>query len=81
MLRQGEWITPPLSSGCLPGVMRAQLLQRGLAREATLGADLQSGDQALLINSLGCRALKATNDQPLRSELQAETLWRQLLSS
>ena len=81
VLRQGEWITPPLSSGCLPGVMRAQLLQRGLAREATLGADLQSGDQALLINSLGCRALKATNDQPLRSELQAETLWRQLLSS
>ncbi len=81
VLRQGEWITPPLSSGCLPGVMRAQLLQQGLAQEATLGAELQSSDQALLINSLGCTALKAINHQPLRTELQPETLWRQLLSS
>jgi branched-subunit amino acid aminotransferase/4-amino-4-deoxychorismate lyase len=25
--REGRWITPPLSSGCLPGVMRARALQ------------------------------------------------------
>ena len=81
VLREGEWITPPLSSGCLPGVMRAQLLQRGLAREAALGAELQSGDQALLINSLGCRALQAVNGQPMTTDLPAETLWRQLISS
>ncbi|QNI74918.1 aminotransferase class IV [Synechococcus sp. NOUM97013] len=81
VLREGEWITPPLSSGCLPGVMRAQLLQRGLAREATLGAELQSGDQALLINSLGCRALQAVNGQAMTADLPAETLWRQLISS
>ena len=81
VLREGEWITPPLSSGCLPGVMRAQLLQRGLAREAALGAELQSGDQALLINSLGCRALQAVDGQPMTTDLPAETLWRQLISS
>ena len=23
--RQGQWLTPPLSSGCLPGVMRGQI--------------------------------------------------------
>ena len=81
VLREGEWITPPLSSGCLPGVMRAQLLQRGLAREVALGAELQSGDQALLINSLGCRALQAVDGQPMTTDLPAETLWRQLISS
>ena len=66
---------------CLPGVMRALLLQRGLAGEAALGAELQSGDQALLINSLGCRALQAVNGQAMTTDLQAETLWRQLISS
>lgn len=80
VLRQGEWITPPLSSGCLPGVMRAQLLQRGLARETTLGPELQDSDQALLINSLGCRALKTVDGQAMTTDQQAEMLWRQLIS-
>ena len=80
VLREGEWITPPLSSGCLPGVMRAQLLQLGLAREATLGAELQAGDQALLINSLGCRALQAVNGQSMTTDLPAETLWHHLIN-
>ena len=79
VLRQGEWITPPLSSGCLPGVMRAQLLQRGLARETTLGAELQDSEQALLINSLGCRPVIALNGLP-RARADAESLWRNLLN-
>ena len=51
--RQGQWLTPALSSGCLPGVMRAQLLERGLAEEADLSPEPQPGDSWLLINSLG----------------------------
>jgi len=42
--RDGVLLTPPLSSGCLPGVLRAELLANGQAREAVLlPADLQEG--------------------------------------
>lgn len=38
------WLTPPLASGCLPGVLRAELIARGLAREAVLRpGDLRGG--------------------------------------
>ena len=36
VLMGGTWLTPPLTSGCLPGVMRARALALGLAREANL---------------------------------------------
>jgi para-aminobenzoate synthetase/4-amino-4-deoxychorismate lyase len=42
--RAGRLLTPPLASGCLPGVLRAELLARGDAIEAVLQpADLQAG--------------------------------------
>ena len=42
--RDGLLLTPPLSSGCLPGVLRAELLAIGKAREAVLyPADLATG--------------------------------------
>ena len=42
--RDGILLTPPLASGCLPGVLRGELLASGQAREATLmPADLQAG--------------------------------------
>jgi len=42
--RDGVLLTPPLSSGALPGVLRAELLATGLAREAVLcSADLADG--------------------------------------
>ena len=55
--RSGQWLTPALSSGCLPGIMRGQLLERGLATEARLDAQPQDGDRWLLINSLSCRPI------------------------
>ena len=79
--RQEEWLTPPLSSGCLPGVMRARALEVGLAVEAHLGPDLQTGDQALLINSLSCRPLQMLNEQALRPCSNPEQLWRGLLKA
>jgi len=42
--RDGVLLTPPLSSGALPGVLRAELLEEGRAREAVLWPeDLQNG--------------------------------------
>ena len=78
--REGAWITPPLSSGCLPGVMRAKALQQKLVTEKTIGPALRANDQALLINSLGCRSLNAVNGMDLDPFPEPEQLWRQLLS-
>ena len=104
----GTWLTPPLASGCLPGVMRGRALELGLVHEATLdpGLLLQSVDgsvhdpskdsvtdsvsAALLLNSLGCRPIRAVNGQVLGPADQAngdpgwasslaESLWRSLL--
>ncbi len=36
-LHKGNWITPPIALGLLPGVARAWVLESGLAREAVLG--------------------------------------------
>jgi para-aminobenzoate synthetase / 4-amino-4-deoxychorismate lyase len=42
--RDGVLLTPPVSSGALPGVLRAELLASGQAREAILrSTDLQGG--------------------------------------
>ena len=80
--RSGRWLTPPASSGCLPGVMRRQALETALAAEASLSPDdLFSSEGALLINSLGCRPLSSCEGQELPSlePSTAESLWRSLL--
>jgi branched-subunit amino acid aminotransferase/4-amino-4-deoxychorismate lyase len=108
LLIDGTWFTPPLASGCLPGVMRGRALELGLAREATLDPGLllqpahgsvhdpskdslkDSVSAALLLNSLGCRPIRAVNGQVLGPADQAhgdpgwasslaESLWRSLL--
>ena len=77
--RQGAWITPPLSSGCLPGVMRARALKQRLITETRIGPALEAGDQALLINSLGCRSLNVVNGIELHASAEAQQLWQLLL--
>jgi branched-subunit amino acid aminotransferase/4-amino-4-deoxychorismate lyase len=85
--RNGTWSTPPLSSGCLPGVMRQRALERGLIVEQPIeAADLASYEAAWLLNSLGCRPISHLAGTPLADEgadgshsSDAETFWRQLL--
>ena len=79
VLREGAWLTPATASGCLPGVMRARALALGMAREAPLGSALRDEDQALLLNSLGCRPIKRLNGQAMVPAATAEQLWRSLL--
>lgn len=76
--RRGQWLTPPLSSGCLPGVIRRRGLDLGQLEEASLGAALQGGDQAVLVNSLGCRPIRSIDGQPLQLSEAGIDLWRQL---
>ncbi len=57
----GELVTPPLSCGLLPGVMRRELLRQGVIREATLHRDdLAAGASFWLINSVRKKNPRAT---------------------
>ena len=61
-LVDGGWITPPLMSGCLPGILRQIKLQSGAVREAVV-----------TINELlKCRQIRVGNS--LRGEILAELL-------
>ena len=52
----GNWVTPPVSSGCLPGVMRRVLLETGEVKEAPLPvSDLARAEGLALINSVHLR--------------------------
>ncbi|WP_051237301.1 chorismate-binding protein [Ottowia thiooxydans] len=49
----GEWLTPPLSCGLLPGIGRGQLLKKGELREAVLTTeDLDQAQAIAFFNSL-----------------------------
>lgn len=51
--RAGVLLTPPLSAGCLPGILRQELLETGRAREAELTLTDLRGASALYVgNSL-----------------------------
>lgn len=80
--RRGDWITPPVESGCLPGVMRGRGLALGLVREERLSVvDLLESEAALLINSLGCRPIRRCGTTDLPVPAGALDLWKRLLVS
>ncbi len=71
-----QWLTPPLSSGALPGVMRARGLNLGLVQEAQFGDVLSTDQPAVLLNSLDCRPLNtaaASLAKPLFEQLLCST--------
>lgn len=52
-LAGGERVTPAVSSGCLPGILRAELLARGVVTEAVVSPEMLDSAAALhLGNSL-----------------------------
>ena len=87
LLRHDDhWITPPLASGCLGGIMRQRSLSLGLAVESAISVDeLERSNGALLLNSLGCRPIVAVGPhpvgeaQPPEASAWAEAFWHQLL--
>jgi para-aminobenzoate synthetase/4-amino-4-deoxychorismate lyase len=53
LVLDGRQVTPPLSSGLLPGVLRGELLDRGEVREQVLRpGDLELAEDIWLVNSL-----------------------------
>ncbi|MBB3084513.1 aminodeoxychorismate synthase component I [Geodermatophilus sabuli] len=61
----GRWWTPPLGSGCLPGVERARLLETGRLAERVLHvADLGRAEGVAVLSSL--RGWRAARLSPVR---------------
>jgi para-aminobenzoate synthetase/4-amino-4-deoxychorismate lyase len=49
----GQWCTPPMEAGCLPGVYRRVLLEEGKLVERPIGLDdLAGGSEIALLNSV-----------------------------
>ncbi len=79
--RQGQFLTPRLESGCLPGIMRQQGLDTGLLIEAKIDIEPQEGDEWLLINSLSCQAINQVKNKSLQTSTNPKTLWWKLLKT
>jgi len=77
--RNGELLTPRLESGCLPGIMRQQAIEKGLLQETRLSPHPEPNDQWLLINSLSCRPITRIDNQSMKVFKKAESLWYSLL--
>lgn len=66
LMINGALLTPPVSDGALPGVMRADLIARFRAEEHPLELDdLVRAEEAFLTNALGVRALVSVADKPI----------------
>ena len=77
--RKGEYLTPMLNTGCLPGIMRGQGLKLRIIKEAEIEHVPEINDEWLLINSLSCQPIKKLNDQPLKITTNAKNFWSKLL--
>lgn len=63
---EGQWVTPKLSDGILPGIARAIIIQRIAASERSLTEqDLLQADAAFISNSLGCTHIAAIEGRAL----------------
>ncbi|QTL02547.1 aminotransferase class IV [Aquabacter sp. L1I39] len=70
----GHLVTPPVSDGALPGILRRDVLAAG-GREMTLTPEaLARAEEAFLTSSLGIRSLQSIEDRPLPSCTMAERL-------
>tara|TARA_Y100001968_G_scaffold333911_1_gene400964 strand:- start:264 stop:1100 length:837 start_codon:yes stop_codon:yes gene_type:complete len=67
VLYKDKWITPPIESGCLPGIMR----QKGIDTGQIIVDEIKSLDQSeikiMLINSLSCRPVKKLDSKQLKT--------------
>ena len=62
-LENGQWVTPPVSHGCLPGVLRRQKIERGDVRVAPVSRDKLRKAQEIRVGNA------------LRGEIKAKLNW------
>ncbi len=62
----GEWVTPPVIDGALPGTARASLIATGLVREQRLECvDLAEVTAAIMVNALSLRSVTHIGDRDI----------------
>lgn len=80
VLKNGNWLTPPVKDGALPGILRARLLARNLVREAQLTpADLFTASCFCLGNTLSLRTVTALDGNKLPTDPPAVEILRSVL--
>lgn len=75
VLRDGRLVTPPVTDGALPGILRELLIERcGLVETSLRPATLFRAEAVFLSNSLGLRAVTSLDGRPLgvRDDIRAE---------
>ncbi len=74
----GEWFTPPLSCGVLPGIYRETLLQsKKVTERVLLLSDLLNADEAFVCNSVrGLRRVALVAEERNQCE-KPEVIWRE----
>jgi branched-chain amino acid aminotransferase len=66
IVKNGRIMTPPVSDGALPGIMRAEILGLSKGGEQSLGLqDLLNADEAFLSNSLGLRSIASIDGKAI----------------
>lgn len=70
----GELVTPPVSEGVLPGVMRAAVLAEGARERPLTPADLATASEIFLTSALGIRSVRALKGRDLPGFTAAERL-------
>lgn len=69
----GQWVTPPVEAGLLPGVIRRRLLERGdVGLHPLTPADLEQAEALILCNSLGIRPVLIWENRSLPQVLSSE---------
>ena len=63
--RNGRWLTPPLTVGCISGVFRRWLLENGRIYEYTMSLDtIEDNEWVLVFNGvMGCRLGRVRRDR------------------
>lgn len=70
----GALVTPPLSEGVLPGIMRAEVIAAGANERPLTADDLASAEEILLTSALGIRTVATLEGRPLPSTAAADRL-------
>lgn len=65
LVLNGNLVTPPLSDGALPGIMRAEVLKAGAVEQAILPADIARAREIFITTSLGIRSVDEVEGRPL----------------
>ena len=77
--RANNWLTPPLESGCLPGIMRQRGIDLNLIKESLIEVSPKDNDEWFLINSLSCHPIQKINQKELKTSINPKDFWLSLL--